>query len=72
MLKLHPHFLVKDGRKQFVVLQYEEFVALQEWLADADNLLELRQAKQEDADSASVSIEEVKREFGVDPSGREA
>lgn len=66
MLKLHPEILIKDGKKQFAVLPYEEFVALQERLADAEDVLELRRAKQENADSPSVSIEEVKREFGVD------
>ena len=25
MLKLHPEILVKDGKKQFAVLPYEEF-----------------------------------------------
>ena len=44
MLKLHPEILVKDGKKQFAVLPYEEFLALQERLADADDLLELRKA----------------------------
>jgi len=36
----------EQGRQeQFVVLPYEEFVAVQERLADADDLLELRKAK---------------------------
>jgi len=30
MIMLHPEFLKKEGRKEFVVLPYEEFVALQE------------------------------------------
>jgi len=44
MLKLHPEILSKNGRKQFAVLPYEEFLAVQERLADADDLLELRTA----------------------------
>ena len=34
MLTLHPEILVKNGEKQFVVLPYEEFVAVQERLGD--------------------------------------
>ena len=45
MLKLHPEILVKDGKKQFAVLPYEEFLAVQERLADAEDLFELRDAK---------------------------
>jgi hypothetical protein len=65
MLKLHPEILVKDGKKQFVVLPYEEFLAVQERLADADDLLELRKAKQAEGKKRSVPLAEVKREFGV-------
>ena len=42
MLKLHPEILVKNGKKEFVVLPYEEFLAMQERLADAEDLV-LRQ-----------------------------
>lgn len=34
MITLHPEILKKNGKKQFAVLPYEEFVALQEWLTD--------------------------------------
>ena len=42
MIQLHPEFLTKDGKKEFAVLPYEEFVALQELLADAADVLDLR------------------------------
>ena len=45
LMKLHPEIMSKNGRKQFVVLPYEEFVAVQERLLDADDLLVLRKAK---------------------------
>ncbi len=45
MLRLHPEFLTKDGKKEFAVLPYDEFVALQELLADAADVLDLRKAK---------------------------
>lgn len=65
MLKLHPEILVKDGQKQFAVLPYEEFLAIQERLADADDLLELRKAKRAEGRKRSVPLTEVKRQLGV-------
>ena len=65
MLKLHPEILVKDGQKQFVILPYEEFLAIQERLADADDLLELRKAKRAEGRKRSVPLAEVKRQLGL-------
>ncbi len=65
MIMLHPEFLKKEGRNEFVVLPYEEFVALQELLEDAEDVLALRTAKQEEKDKPSVSIENVKKELGL-------
>jgi len=65
MLTLHPEILVKNGKKQFAVLPYEEFVALQERLAEAEDLLELRQAKRQEGKRHSISLAEVKRQLGV-------
>lgn len=60
MLELHPEILVKNGKKEFVVLPYEEFVALQELLADAEDLLELRKAKRAEGKKRSMSLAKVK------------
>ena len=65
MLTLHPDILIKNGKKQFAVLPYEEFVALQERLSDAEDLLELRQAKRAEGKKRSISIVEVKRQLGA-------
>ena len=65
MLKLHPEVLVKNGKKEFVVLPYEEFLAMQERLADAEDLLELRKTKQSERKKRSIPLAEVKRELGL-------
>ena len=65
MLKLHPEILVKDGKKQFAVLPYDEYVALQERLADAEDLLELRKAKRVEGKKRSIPLAQVKRELGL-------
>jgi hypothetical protein len=65
LMKLHPEILSKNGRKQFVVLPYEEFVAVQERLADADDLLALRKAKRAEGGKKSIPIAAVKRKLGL-------
>ena len=34
MLELHPEFLIKNGKKEFVILTYEEFIEIQTMLED--------------------------------------
>ncbi|HLL72387.1 MAG TPA: hypothetical protein VK363_13175 [Pyrinomonadaceae bacterium] len=64
-ITLHPEILSKNGKKEFVVLPYEEFLALQELLDDVEDLLELRAAKREDAGEPSISLTEAKKELGL-------
>lgn len=65
-LKLHPEVLVRNGEKQFVVLPYEEFLAIKERLEDAQDLLELRRAKRAEQGKRSLSLNKVKRALGLD------
>ena len=68
-MKLHPEYLRKAGKTEFVVLPYEEFVALQELLANAEDWLDLRKAKQEDGAELTVSLAEVRKRFGLGTTG---
>jgi PHD/YefM family antitoxin component YafN of YafNO toxin-antitoxin module len=63
MLKLHPEVLVKNGKKEFVVLPYKEFLAMQDRLADAEDLLELRKATRLEARKKTTPLAEVKRQL---------
>ena len=63
MIELHPEIIQKDGKKQFVVLTYEEFLAIEEALADADDLTELRAAKKEEHDTPTITLERVVEEL---------
>ena len=65
MIQLHPEFITKNGKKEFAVIPYEEFEALQELIADIEDLMDLRTAKEEDANKPSVSLAEVKRMLGL-------
>jgi hypothetical protein len=62
-ITLHPEILSKNGKKEFVVLPYEEFLALQELLDDVEDLLELRAAKREGEDEPSLSLADAKEEL---------
>ena len=65
MLTLHPEILVRNGKKKFALLPYAEFLAVQERLADAEDLLELRKAKRAEGKKASIPLAAVKRELGL-------
>ena len=57
--------LQRDGKKQFVVLRWEEFVALRELAEDAQDYAELRSARKANRHRKSLSHDEVKRRLGV-------
>lgn len=65
MMTLHPEILSKNGKKEFAVLPYEEFIILQERLADAEDLLELRKAKRAESGKRTISIAKTKRKLGI-------
>ncbi|MDT5060526.1 MAG: hypothetical protein QOH63_985 [Acidobacteriota bacterium] len=56
--ELHPEILTRNGRKEFAILPYEEFLALQEWLADVEDLLDLRAAKEAEHNAPTISLAE--------------
>jgi len=64
MIELHPEILEKDGKKEFVILPYEEFLAIEQALADAEDLAALRAAKKEEQDSPGIPLEEVVTTYG--------
>jgi hypothetical protein len=61
MIQLHPEFLTKNGNKEFAVLPYEEFVKVQELLEDLQDLQDLRAAKEEEGNTPSIPLDEVKK-----------
>lgn len=65
MIELHPEVLKKNGKSEFVILPYEEFVALQQLLADAQDLADLREAVKLEGGAPTISLEAMKRELGL-------
>ena len=64
-MTLHAEILEKDGKKQFAILPYEEFVALQERLDDLEDLVALRKAKRAEGKKRTIPLAEAKRKLGL-------
>lgn len=65
MVTLHPKILEKDGKKEFAVLPYEEYIMVQEELEDYEALKALREAKAKEGDAPTISFNDAKKELGI-------
>ena len=60
-MELTAQIIKKNGKKEFVVLPYDEFQKLQEELASYEDLRCLREAKIEERDAPTIGISELKK-----------
>lgn len=67
MVKLHPSFLERDGKTQFVVLPVEDYKSLRAYLEDLEDLLDLRKAIEEEHDAPTFSVEAARKELELAP-----
>jgi hypothetical protein len=51
----------KNGKKEYVVMPYEEFLRVQEELDDYQNLRCLRAAKESEQYAPTVNLEDIKK-----------
>ena len=65
MIKIHPNVLEKNGKKEFAVIPYEEFLKLQDELDDYESLKALREAKNKEAKAKTVSLEQAKELLNI-------
>ena len=61
MTTLKAQIIKKDGKKEYAVLPYEEFVKVKEELQDYDDLRCLREAKDAEKDAPTIGIDELKK-----------
>ena len=66
MISIRPQLLEKNGKNKFAILPYEDFLKLQEELACYDDLRILREAKKEEQNASSVSLEEAKSILNIE------
>ncbi|MBA2593195.1 MAG: type II toxin-antitoxin system Phd/YefM family antitoxin [Pseudomonadota bacterium] len=64
MIELHPQIIEKDGKKEFTVLPYDEFVRVQEELEDYEDLRQLREAQEHDKEAPAITLAELKKDLG--------
>ena len=62
-MSIHPQIIEKDGKKEFVILSYEEFLRVQEALEDYEDLRTLRDEKAAAAKEPTRTLDEVFKEI---------
>jgi hypothetical protein len=61
---LHAQIIKKNGKREYAVLPYEEFVRIQEELEDYQDLRCLREAKEAEKDAPTIGMAGLKKKFG--------
>ena len=62
-MSIHPQIIEKNGKKEFVVLPYEEFLRLKEELEDYQDLKTLREEKALAEHEPSRRLDDILREI---------
>ncbi len=62
-MSIHPQIIEKDGRKEFVILPYEEFLRLEEELEDYHDLRMLREEKASAGAEPTRSLDEALKDM---------
>jgi len=63
MVTLHAQIIKKEGKKEYVVLPYEEYLKIQEELQDYEDLRCLREAKEAEKDAPTIGMDELKEKI---------
>lgn len=69
-MNLHAQILEKNGRKEFVVLPYEEYLLIQEQLEDYEDLRILRESKTESYGQTTYTLQEVREKLNEESETR--
>jgi PHD/YefM family antitoxin component YafN of YafNO toxin-antitoxin module len=62
-MSIHPQVIEKNGRKEFVVLPYEEFLQMQAEIEDYEDLKTLRDEKAISHPEPTRSLDSVLKEI---------
>jgi len=58
-MTLHPQIIEKEGKKEFVIIPYEEFLLIKEALDDLDDIRELRKEKELSKNEPTRKLDDV-------------
>lgn len=64
-MEIHPQIIQKDGKNEFVVIPYEEFILLRDKAEDYEDLKDLREAKSVAEDAPGITLNETIKELGI-------
>ena len=64
MVSLRAQIIKKNGKKEYAVLPYEEFLRVQEELEDYEDLRCLREAKEIERAAPTIGLGELKKKIG--------
>lgn len=62
-MNLRAQIIKKNGKKEYAVLPYEEFLKLQEELEDYEDLRCLREAKEAEKGAPTIGMTELKKKI---------
>lgn len=63
MMILHAQIIKKNGKKEYAVLPYEEFLKVREELEDYEDLRCLREAREAERDAPTIGMAELKKKM---------
>ncbi len=63
MVALHAQIIKKNGKKEYAVLPYEEFLKVQEALDEFEDLRCLREAKEAEKDAPTIGMADLKEKL---------
>ena len=63
MVTLHAQIIKKNGKKEYAVLPYEEFLKVREELDDYEDLRCLREAKDAEKDAPTVRMTQLRKKI---------
>lgn len=62
-MSIHPQIIEKDGKKEFVVLPYEEFLQIQEALDDLEDIRIMREERTSAASDPVRALDDILAEI---------
>jgi len=65
-MEFHPQIIQKNGKNEFVVIPYEEFIVLRSKIEDYEDLKDLREAKSTAEKQPGLTLKETAKELGLE------
>jgi len=63
MIALHAQIIKKNGKKEYAVIPYEEFLKLQEEIEDYEDLRCLREVKETEKEAPTIEMAELQKKI---------